>query len=744
MTKAKRYDAVVLLEAINGFQKGEKGAVVEVYTTPYEAYDIEIVTDEGTTKGLVEAIRPKQIEIVPAIQDESSNLQFQESRLRSQAVELRQGEASGVAAGVMKGITMDLFNLQKDFVKTIIRDTVETYSGQWRLVHEAIQNAHDSIQLNKKISRGKVEVHLYVASNIVSVKDNGTGISIDNFPKVFLIGGSDKTHEHLRKILKGSQGVGIKSTLFTSEMFKVESVYEGYAWDYEVTDCYKFDEPNFDVEIKPPNPKPSSLSSGSIFTYSLPEYTVQDFLNEIVNEYCEETSREELQNVEELKTVLEIYFRTKTYLGCVQSMLDLNSDLTPIDVEVKLCFDSPSLEHHKSLDIDHCSFISDESYYGKEISHTFLGKYIDILEMHSNLSGRYRADRVYTDFEEILRNPPDQTSKKILIQKLDKAAVKKLLSRTKRDRQTRELSLEPNSALLSKHRTVLERINGVYLVIGQRPYLANYFHIDPKQHISINGLPTNISLNLPRGALGYLNTVYLVVDANYPLGFGKRNLPSRSKGIIDAFFLDAWTILRRVAPLIVGQREGTDPSQLPIWDKEEEFESYEDRDNLLGTLPLSFKTTPKEEQEVVALFFELIGRKLLKGYFPFRVGGNRATYDALFYIDQDEDEKLPQNIRPRELKTVEFKFQLSGLIQNFMTEEKFLNDIDLVVCWENNYDENTDFEYNIHSLERDDIIPLPGAQLRITRGTSSCQVLVLREFIESLDLDTPKHQADNL
>ena len=67
MTKAKRYDTVVLMETINGFHKGEKGAVVEVYTTPYEAYDIEIVTDEGTTKGLVDAIRPEQIEVVAAI-----------------------------------------------------------------------------------------------------------------------------------------------------------------------------------------------------------------------------------------------------------------------------------------------------------------------------------------------------------------------------------------------------------------------------------------------------------------------------------------------------------------------------------------------------------------------------------------------------------------------------------------------------------------------------------------------------
>ena len=71
MMKTKRYETVVLLEAINGFQKGEKGAVLEVHTTPYEAYDIEIVTDEGTTKGLVEAIRPEQIEVVSAIQDVS-------------------------------------------------------------------------------------------------------------------------------------------------------------------------------------------------------------------------------------------------------------------------------------------------------------------------------------------------------------------------------------------------------------------------------------------------------------------------------------------------------------------------------------------------------------------------------------------------------------------------------------------------------------------------------------------------
>ena len=66
MTKAKRYDTVILTEAIGSFAKGEKGAVVEVYTTPYEAYDLELVSEDGRTKGLLEAVRPEQLEVVAA------------------------------------------------------------------------------------------------------------------------------------------------------------------------------------------------------------------------------------------------------------------------------------------------------------------------------------------------------------------------------------------------------------------------------------------------------------------------------------------------------------------------------------------------------------------------------------------------------------------------------------------------------------------------------------------------------
>jgi len=62
--KAKQYDTVMLAETVGRVPKGATGAVVEVYTTPHEAYDVEIVTDDGKTRGLLEAVLPEQIDVV--------------------------------------------------------------------------------------------------------------------------------------------------------------------------------------------------------------------------------------------------------------------------------------------------------------------------------------------------------------------------------------------------------------------------------------------------------------------------------------------------------------------------------------------------------------------------------------------------------------------------------------------------------------------------------------------------------
>jgi DNA gyrase/topoisomerase IV subunit B len=149
---------------------------------------------------------------------------------------------------------MNVFQLHKKFVTTLIRDTIETYPGAWRLVHEAAQNAADAIYRNDKIKRGQINIDVHLGTNKVVVSDNGIGIPVANFDSFFQLGGGDKRDESVRKFLKGSQGVGIKATCFTSTHFKVSTIHEGQAWDFTADNFHRFADPAFGADINPPQP----------------------------------------------------------------------------------------------------------------------------------------------------------------------------------------------------------------------------------------------------------------------------------------------------------------------------------------------------------------------------------------------------------------------------------------------------------------------------------------------------------
>ena len=100
-------------------------------------------------------------------------------------------------------------------------------------------------------------------------------------------------------------------------------------------------------------------------------------------------------------------------------------------------------------------------------------------------------------------------------------------------------------------------------------------------------------------------------------------------------------------------------------------------------------------------------------------------------IPNDRQKTNLQNIKATSLRCVEFKYCVSGLLKDLDDETKFLTDIDLLVCWKNDIKEETETGYSIHSLVREGIEPYPSAQWRIKKGNASCQVLVLKEYLES-------------
>jgi hypothetical protein len=144
-----------------------------------------------------------------------------------------------------------------------------------------------------------------------------------------------------------------------------------------------------------------------------------------------------------------------------------------------------------------------------------------------------------------------------------------------------------------------------------------------------------------------------------------------------------------------GAQTITPDKELYDWKKQQE--SHRDRDPLAfesNGARISLVSTPQQEQDVIALFHELVGARILRGFRFFGTCQN-DRYDSLFFMEyMAEDEVLFQAHGQRlgisrgytlpystEPKVLEYKYTFDSLVDDFDKEEKFAKQIDLVVCW---------------------------------------------------------------
>jgi hypothetical protein len=110
-------------------------------------------------------------------------------------------------------------------------------------------------------------------------------------------------------------------------------------------------------------------------------------------------------------------------------------------------------------------------------------------------------------------------------------------------------------------------------------------------------------------------------------------------------------------------------------------------------LPLSIISEPQKEQDVIALFHELLGIGLLRGYQIFATSQSEV-YDSLYSLSYSEAgeflfnrNKNPLGVSDRvvptetEPKVLEFKYDFDALIDDFEQENKSPEHVSLVVCW---------------------------------------------------------------
>ena len=642
-------------------------------------------------------------------------------------------------------------------VEALLRNTIETYPNEWRLIHEPLQNAIDSF-VNEKTGRPianlpkapKVSVTLQLGSNFVTIRDNGRGVPLSRFSDFLILGGGTKglpTSAPAKKLLKGSQGVGIKSTVFTSSQFHIRTVCEGQVWEKDLPGFASYAHPGFSEEVEEPDAHPTKDPSGTEIRVRLEDYSVWDFVKERATEFFQTIGVDNTRVDADGKIVLDDnpdrkvspfalerilmrYFKKDSYAGCVSRSIGL-PNLPEVEFELGLDYDFPP-DEQGTFTIPGIEPLE----AGKYKSTVDRVGYLDFAKLISKLPAKLQPS-IASDYKQLLQVGQKFDRPTVFYQVLRKSDIVALLGAVRRRRPSdapgpTPYVLVPDDAAVKQNQTALERTNGGILFISSRPFQRQVLGHKSSFALAVNGLPTDISLEVTGAALGYIPSVHFVLDVDETLGYGKRNLPPRSKGLYNQLAKDLWKNLQKLAGSIVTEAEDIDLTVTGIhFDPKVEVASVVDsatpEGNALRT-ELGRITLPRTEEDVVGSYFHMAGRGTVPLYRFVRLN-DVTVYDGL--TARPDGEGTP---KAEELLTVEFKFSTLQLCRSDEQGRQKFHDIQLAVVWEATDQADLPPGYSTVPKEADIGFSgyLPGANYRLKHDRHTVQVLALRDVFQEL------------
>ena len=131
------------------------------------------------------------------------------------------------------------------------------------------------------------------------------------------------------------------------------------------------------------------------------------------------------------------------------------------------------------------------------------------------------------------------------------------------------------------------------------------------------------------------------------------------------------------------------------WKKaQEEYRNHHPLSLAFAGKSVSVVSEPRQEQDVIALFHELIGIGTLRG-FSFLGTSQSDRYDSVFFMNYLEGDNVLFDAKTNRLgvtrsynlpyatepKILEYKFEFDSLVADIEKELKYAKHVDLVVCW---------------------------------------------------------------
>ncbi|MCW7490970.1 ATP-binding protein [Leptospira meyeri] len=553
----------------------------------------------------------------------------------------------------------------------------DSYNNSSDLLAELIQNSVDAIRKSQEIygKRNDHKINIKINSNerSIFIQDTGLGIPPDLLPELLAPHGTNKDGSDN---LIGEKGVGITYSIFTSNSYEIKSQSENgfVSAVIEHAASWKNKEINQIPEIEIKGQKLEANSDHSKF------YT-EIYLKGIEKNFAD---NEDIfsQSLDVLKWII----RTKTAIGDLKPLFENKTDKIEVILELKDTSNKISIERIENSYLLPEHFIQDPSRNVVELD--------EFIKISATLDDKAKS-----------RKLTGKCLKKTGSEKRNGRIINYYIFFAPSRKTWESICSQSNLKILDEeNQEILLYEGGIYF--------------------GTKGMPTGIRIEPPKTASPfYWPNIYMIIeDDSIRFDIGRKAIPSRSLGLLRDI---CKKLFNEIIPFVEYVR--TDPPTQAIIPTSASFLKNTQFDELkmlseLNFDGINFKKNPDgQEASVVAIFHELLGSKNLKGYYTLKMG-YKMTYDSWSMY------KIPPEIKSKNLPAgvhinseipiiIEFKFKGEYILQDFQSNIKFFNDIDLIVCWD--LDENI-FSKNgvdVEIIQQDDIFFHGSTHKLIWRGS---------------------------
>lgn len=221
-------------------------------------------------------------------------------------------------------------------------------------------------------------------------------------------------------------------------------------------------------------------------------------------------------------------------------------------------------------------------------------------------------------------------------------------------------------------------------------------------------MPQGMTLTIPMtNNIGFQNLAHIIIHFdNAEPDLGRKGFQPEYVHLAEKVAVSAVTAFRRRYNLLRkpgGAKIFSDELLVDAWIKTQEQHEKEHALVVSGpglfmpTEELPIRSEPLVEQDVVALFNQMLSSGLVRGV-QLIASSQYKQYDGLYRIKMDEpfEKYVRSEINPlgidetfftqasyaTKVKVLEYKYTLDGLVEELQAEVKDVNDIGLVVAWE--------------------------------------------------------------